>query len=161
MMAALKEWLMGVIAVSVLCAAADSLMPGGSVKKVGRFACGLVMLCVMLEPLAALRGSSITGWLEEYAYSIQTEEENLKHQVVHTQKAVIEEYCAAYISDKAAELGVTCRVEVECTYHADGLYLPQCARLWGNFSDVEQSRLTQLLETQLGIPIEEQTYYCT
>ena len=35
MMAALKDWLMTVIVVSLLCAAADSIMPEGGVKRVG------------------------------------------------------------------------------------------------------------------------------
>ena len=39
--------------------------------------------------------------------------------------------------------------------------LPEAARLWGDFDDVSQSRLTRLLETELGIPRSAQTYYLT
>ncbi len=159
MMEFLREWLMGIVAASILCAAADSLMPDGGVKRIGKLAGALVILCVTLQPLAQLRGMDLTQLLSQYNQSIRQEEHSLLEQTQRTQKAVMEEHCAAYISDKAAQMGVVCRVEVECELHADGLYLPRRARMWGTFSDVEQSQLTRLLQRELGIPIEEQSYY--
>lgn len=161
MIAALKQWLMEVIAVSILCASADSLMPQGGVKKVGQLVCGLVMLCVMVQPLAALGGTELTALLEAYSGAVHQTETQLEEQGAQTQKTVIEDHCAAYISDKAAQLGLLCRVEVECARHEDGIYLPVQARLWGAFTDVTQSRLTELLERELGIPAGEQAYYLT
>lgn len=161
MMAALKDWLMTVIAVSVLCAAADSLMPEGGVKKVGRLACALCVLCVMLSPLAAARGQNLTQWMENYEHELNEMRAQLEDQTGQTQKSVIEEACAAYVSDKAAQLGVQCRVEVDCVRHEEGLWLPQSIRLWGNFDDVNQSRMTELLEQQLGVSVDEQSYYGT
>lgn len=159
MMEALRNWLLALIAVSILCAAAESLIPTGGVKTVGQLVCGLVVLCVLVQPLAALRGYSIADWLEEYAQSLQMEEEHLEKQVNSNRKTVIEDCCATYISDKAAELGTPCRVQVQCSMQADGLYLPESVQLWGDFDAVAQSRLTQLLETELGIPTDQQTYY--
>lgn len=161
MMAAVKGWLMELIAVSILCAAADSLMPEGGVKKIGKLVCSLCVLCVTLSPLAALRGESIAGWMQAWDAELEESRMQLEEQTGQTQKAVIEEYCRAYISDKAAELGLACRVEVDCAYHTDGLWLPESVRLWGAFTDVTQSRLTELLERQLGIAAGDQTYYQT
>lgn len=159
MMAALRAWLMGVIAVSILWAAADSLMPAGGVKRVGQLGCGLVLLFVVIEPLAALQGRDLAGWMARYCQNLYQEEEHLEQQTALTRKEVIEEHCEAYISDKAAELGIPCQVEVECQSQEEGLYLPQSVCLWGDFTDEIQSRLTQLLESQLGIPSDRQTYY--
>lgn len=161
MMAALKDWLMTVIAVSVLCAAADSLMPEGGIKKAGRLTCALCVLCVMLSPLAEMRGQSLTQWIENYAHGLDEVRTHLERQTDQTQKNVIEEACAAYISDKAAQLGVLCRVEVDCVRHEEGLWLPKSIRLWGDFDDVTQSRMTELLERQLGVGVDEQSYYGT
>ena len=160
-MAALKDWLMAVIAVSILCAAADSLMPEGAVKRVGKLACSLCVLCVTLSPLAAVRGESMTGWLDGLAAERDALRAELEEQTGRTQKMVIEEHCEAYISDKAEELGLDCRVEVDCAPNPEGLWLPESVRLWGEFDDVAQSRMTELLERQLGLAVVKQTYYRT
>ncbi len=161
MMDGIRSWLMGILSASVLIAAADSLMPNGSVKKVGQLVCGLVLLCVLAKPLTALRGDSFVRWMEEYSIALDLREDELEQQAQQTGKAVIEEHCAAYILDKARHLGVTCRVEVQCRRQEEGLWLPQSVRLWGKFEPEVQSRLTQLLEQELGIPVSEQTYYLT
>lgn len=161
MMEWIRHWLLSIIGISVLIAAADGLMPAGGVKKVGQLVCGLVLLCVLIRPLAALRSVSVSEWLESYHDQIQSEETALELQAGQTRKAVIESYCGTYIVDKAAQLGLSCRAEVECSLSVDGLYLPCCARLWGDFDAVIQSRLTQLLEAELGIAPEYQTYYLT
>lgn len=152
---------MAVIAVSILCAAADSLMPEGGVKQAGRLACALCMLCVILMPVVKMQGQSLTRWIEDYAAELNEVRTALERQTEQTQKAVIEEYFASYISDKAAEMEVQCRVEVDCVYHDEGIWIPSSICLWGNFDDVAQSQMTGLLERQLGVSIEKQTYYVT
>lgn len=161
MMEGIRNWLMAVISVSVLIAAAESLMPAGSVKKVGQFVCGLVLLCVLARPLGALRGESLTEWMEEYRMTLERQEEELERQAGQTEKAVIEEYCQAYILDKAEQFGITCRVEIQCARQEEGLWLPRSVQLWGRFEPEAQSRLTELLERELGIAVSEQTYYLT
>lgn len=160
MMAALREWLIGVISISVMCAAADSLMPEGSVKRVGKLVCGLAMVCALMQPLMRLGGADISDWITANAGDSESED-ILMQQSSHIQKSVIEAHYAAYISDKAAELGVICAAEVDCICHTDGVYLPQRARIWGDFSDEQQSRLTQLIEVELGLSVLEQSYYRT
>ena len=58
MMELLGKWLIGVTAAAILCALADSLMPDGGVRRVGKLALGLVMLAAILRPLARLEVSS-------------------------------------------------------------------------------------------------------
>ena len=152
---------MGLIAASVLCAAADSLMPPGGVKRVGKLTCALVLLWGMLRPLAALKGIDLSGALEGYAAGLEVQTRTLEDRTLTTRKAVIEDHFAAYISDRAAALGLSCRVEVDCAAGEEGVFLPEAVRLWGEFDAVAQSRLTQLLEEELGVPVERQSYYLT
>ena len=157
----IRDWLMAVITLSVVIAGAQSLMPHGGVRQVGSLVCGLVLLCAFLHPLCALEGGSLVERMESYAFSVGEREEALEYQVEQSRKKVIEEFCAAYIVEQAAQLGLECRAEVDCTVGEDGLWIPEAARLWGDFDDVTQSRLTQLLETELGIVWSAQTYYLT
>ena len=161
MMGQLRDWLMAVITVSVVIAGAKSLMPPGGVRQVGQLVCGLVLLCVLLRPLCAVEGTSVSRFLEEYAHELQTRETELEHQVESGRRSVMEQFCGTYIEEQAAQLGLECRAEVDCVLNADGLWIPQSARLWGEFDDVTRSRLTGLLETELGILPAAQTYYLT
>ena len=157
----IRAWLMAVITVSVVIAVAQSVMPPGGVRQVGGLVCGLVLLCVVARPLCALEGVSVVRFLEDYSDSVQTQRQELEQQVERSRKEVIEEFCGTYIEEQAEQLGVGCRVEVDCVLSEDGLWVPVKARLWGAFDDVTQSRLTQLLELELGILPLAQTYYLT
>ena len=155
----LRSWLMGVIMLSVVCAGADTLMPQGSTRRVGRLVCAMALLCVMLRPLEGLTGTDLRRSIREYGAEIGQLREELERETARTQKSVIEEHCAAYIADKAAQIGVICRVEVECAVNEEGIWLPKEVDLWGDFSDVERSRMTEFLERQLGIAVQEQNYF--
>lgn len=159
MMDGARGWLLTIISASILCALADSLMPPGAVKRVGRLVCGLVLLCAVLSPLAGLDLAGGQDWLEGYFAGLELRQAELEQQVNEGMKVIIEEKYAAYIVDKAAEMGLTCTARVECRAGEDGLYVPDRVEVAGCLSDVEQSRLTQTVETDLGVPLERQAYY--
>ena len=48
MLAWIKAWLLGITAAALLVAAAQSLMPGGAVRRVGRLTGGLVLLLALM-----------------------------------------------------------------------------------------------------------------
>ena len=152
------QWLLSIVAASVLCAVAEELMPSGSVKQVGKLVCGLVILWVLLAPLKTLGSVLELDWFEEYNMQMAQTKQELELQVETDRKAVIEEKCAAYIVDKAAELGVACTVEVYCRVGEEGLYLPEHVKLTGVFSDVAQSQMTQLLEEEFALASGQQEY---
>lgn len=161
MMDQIREWLMAVITVSVVAAGAQSLMPPGGVRQVGGLVCGLALLCVFLRPIYALEHIPIAKVLEEYTVELRTGERELERQAEQNRKRVIEEFCGAYVQEQASEWGVDCRVEIVCGMGEDGLWIPESASLWGRFDGLSQSRLTQLLEDELGISPFAQTYYLT
>lgn len=158
MIEAMRSWLLEIITLSILCAAADSLMPAGGVKQVGKLLFGILLICAVLQPLADWRLAGAERWLLEYGEQMSLEEMNLERQVSDYQKSVIQEQCATYISDKAAELGIDCQVEVACEQSAEGLWMPVTTRLWGDFTEEERSQMERLLDRELGIPVQEQHY---
>ena len=158
MMGAVRGWLLSVISGSLLCAVADALMPPGAVRRVGRLVCGLVLLGAILSPLASLDLEESQRWLEDYRSSIQIREAELGETVNSQIKVIIEQECAAYIVDKAAQLGLTCRAKVECRQSEDGLYLPVRTEVDGSMTADVQSRLIRVIEEDLGVPAEAQIY---
>ena len=159
MMDGVREWLLGLIVLCLLCSAAEALMSRGPVKGAGRLVCGLALVCALLSPLPGLRLEEGTVWLEDYFRSLEEREEVLEEQVSAGTKAIIEEKYAAYIVDKANEEGIACTVRVTCAAGEDGLAVPSLVELAGDFTDGAQSRLTQIITEELQVPMDRQVYY--
>ena len=73
-------------------------------------------------------------------------------------KTLIERESGAYIVDKAAQQGITCRAEVTCAAEEGGLWLPWSVRITGVTDLEQQGRLSRMIETQLDIPLQRQDY---
>lgn len=158
MMGAVRGWLLAVIAVSLLCAVADALMPPGGVRRVGRLVCGLVLMGAVLSPVAELDVEGGRRWLEDYLASVHSREAELTQTVESQMKVIIEQEYAAYIVDKAAEFGLTCSARVECRASEEGLYLPVWAEVSGALTESGRARLVQVIREDLGVPEAEQSY---
>lgn len=158
MIGAVRSWLLAVIAVSLLCAVADALMPAGAVKRVGRLVCGLVLMGAILSPIASLDVEGGRRWLDGYLASVRYREAELEETVNSQMKVIIEQEYAAYILDKAAQLGLNCTARVKCELSEDGLYLPVRTEVTGLRTAGDQEKLIQAIETDLGVPAERQFY---
>lgn len=151
MMGAVRGWLLAVISVSLLCAVAEALMAPGPVRRVGRLVCGLALVGAVLSPLGGLDVESGQRWLEDWLSSVRCRETELEETVNSQMKVIIEQKCAAYIVDKAAELGWTCRARVECEPSEEGLYLPCRAEVTGLPNREARGRLAQIISEDLGV----------
>lgn len=158
MMGAVRGWLLAVIAVSLLCAVADALMPPGGVRRVGRLVCGLVLMGAVLSPVAELDVEGGRRWLEDYLASVHSREAELTQTVESQMKVIIEQEYAAYILDKAAQLGLDCTVRVECGLSEEGLYLPVRTEVAGLSTAGSQRELIRIIKEDLGVPEERQFY---
>lgn len=157
-MTAVRSWLLAVIAVSLMCAAAEALMPPGPGRRVGRLVCGLALLSAVLSPLAGLDLDGGQQWLEDYLSSLDGRTAELEETVNSQMKGIIEGEYAAYIVDKAAQLGLTCTAQVECQADEDGLFLPVQTRVSGLLSEAGRTQLAQAIQEDLGVPPEGQIY---
>ncbi len=158
MMEALKDWILAVTAVAILTSAALSLCPQGAVKKIVRLICGLLMLLVVLRPAAGLLGGNGLPELEAYRADVQSDLEERERASQEVLEDIIAEQTAAYIVDKAAELGAQCRVQVWCRTGEDGLLLPDRAEISGSLTAGQREELAGLIESELDIPAQRQDY---
>lgn len=158
MIGAVRGWLLAVITVSLLCAVADALMPAGAVKRVGRLVCGLVLMGAILSPIARLDVEGSQRWLDGYLSSVRSREAELEDTVNSQMKLIIEREYAAYILDKAAQLGLECTVRVECELSEDGLYLPLRTEVAGLRTAGAQEKLIRIISEDLGVPAQSQIY---
>lgn len=149
----IRSWLTQVICAALIAAAADGLMPRGPIKKVGTLICAMVFLCAVLRPVVDLSISLPEVTAGVVLEQSQTWQDQLKLNSGTMLKTLIEQQTSAYISDKAANLGADCQVEVTCTQR-DGIWFPQSVRITGQLDQEQRRKLTDVIQIELGIPPE-------
>ena len=153
MMEHIRQWLCSVVAVSLLVSVVQSLVPKGSLGRVSSFLSGLVLLAVLLGPLPELDLAGLElGNLQEETREIRQKMEAEEETAL---KAGIAERTEAYISDKAAALGLTVQARVETRTGEDGVPLPWSADMEGGYAE----ELAQWIEAELDIPRERQVWH--
>ena len=153
-----RQWLMGVTCTALVIAAADSLAPEGSVKRVCRMAGGLALLLAAVSPLIRLDSGILFNALEEHQALLQSYEETLEEQSNLLYQTIIAENAAAYIVDKAEEMGISCRAEVTLSYDENGAPCPWEVTAWGAWTDEAREAMSRMLEDDLGGPPQRQNY---
>ena len=154
-----RQWLLGVTAAALVLALAETLAPEGSVKKVCRLAGGLALLLAAAGPVAGvLDGSALTQAVEGWRNQSKRYELELEEQRDQFYLAIIEEETAAYVMDKARELGFECAAEVTYSYDEDGVPCPWEVTAQGEWTQEQRAQLERLLEEELGVPVQRQHY---
>lgn len=153
MIGLIRQWLTAVVLVTMLLSVAQTLVPEGTVRKITSFIGGLLLLLVMLQPLLRTDLGSLRIHAEDYA-AIEERQAELESAENEALAQGIAERTAAYISDKAAGLGLTVTVRVETEPGADGTPLPERVYLEGTKSE----ELSDWLAEELGIPAERQVW---
>ena len=152
----LRQWLTGVTCAAIIVALADSLMAGGTVRRIGRLAGGLLLLAAVVKPVLEVDLSVLSAAnLRLEAEAVPAAEE----AGLDLMKSIIGEETGAYILDKAAELGISCQeVRVTCAVEENGVPYPASVVLVGDLTEEEQARLSRRIEADLAIPAERQSY---
>ena len=157
MLEAVGQWLAGITCAALVAAMADRLTPPGPVRRIGRLTCGLVLLTVLLAPLLPLRGDVLSRALAEQRLELEDYRAALEAEDRAAMKTIIEERCAAYIQDKAAALGIECAAAVEAE-DGEGWPVPRRVTVSGPLTQGQLEELAALIEAELAVPAEEQTY---
>jgi len=154
-MGALREWLTSVVVVSVLLAVVQTLIPEGTVRKIGAFTGGLILLVTLLQPLLGVDFEDLELRLEQSRETVEQRQQELEQAGEREVAELIERQTAAYIWDKADALGLDLSAEVRVERGPDGIPLPVSATLTGTYSEA----LSAYLERELGIPRERQVWH--
>ena len=159
MMEAIRQWIVRLTCAAIVSASALALTPEGSVKKVVRLVCGILTVTVLLS-------AAVTFDLEAFSRSAaqyQTEAEQItglaRQQTEQLLRRSIEERCAAYIWDKACDMGINLtKAEVSAAWSEDGYWYPVGAVIEGEYTPEQQLSLASAVEAELGIEKGKQTW---
>ena len=152
----LRSWLLGVVACAVLVSLAGQLTDGGTMKKIVRFAGGMLLMLAMLRPLLRLDLAVLDVDLASYRETVAQLELELTQRQEDALSARIAAETGSYIEGKADELGLSVRAAVR-TEEVDGVPLPVSVTLCGE----ENAALADCIERKLGIAKEDQLWSTT
>lgn len=156
MMETVREWVISVVTVTVLLSAAETLLPEGTLRKIGSFTGGLLLLFTVLQPLPGVDFGGIGEAWEAAEAAVEEQRQMLAEEEKTELAAGIEARTAAYISEQAAQMGVAITASVETKVDGNGIPVPWEATLEGENSPV----LAERIERELGIPQERQVWKC-
>ena len=147
MMEMLQGWLLGLTAAALAVSLLTAMLPKGeTIRRIAGLAGGLILLLAVVQPLLRVR-------YETYQREMDRQTEAYQAAYTNSLSGDIADRTAAYISEKAASLGIDCRVQVEVRTE-DGLPLPYGASL-----DVERDQvLSDYMAQELGIPASRQSW---
>ena len=155
----IRDWLVGITCAAMVVALAESLTPQGTIRKIGRFTGGLVLLLAVVQPVMKLDEGSLRQSMAEYKAALSIYDGTLEEENQTLMKGIIAEQSGAYILDKAASLGIVCTVEVETAPGEEGDYpVPYCVTIRGDLTGEQQKTLTEQIAADFAIP-EERQYY--
>lgn len=158
MMETIRGWLIGITATAMIAALAENIAPEGSVKRIVKFAGGLLMIIAMIRPVMHLDFSNLSSILTDYHIDSAGYSKALETKNSQLIKSIIEDETSAYIQDKAAELGIVCEVRVLCRIEDDGNPYPSSAVVSGDLEETQILKLSRLIEGELAIPAKNQRY---
>lgn len=154
MMESLRTWLSSIVAVTLLIAMAESLVPEGTMRRVAGFTGGLVLLLALVRPVLARGLPDLTLETEKWTAAIEEEQASLSRQGEDALAALIAERTASYIWDKGAALGLEVKANVETRTGEAGLPVPERVELEGPYS----KELADYITHELNIPPERQVW---
>lgn len=155
----MEKLIRALCALSIFCGAAQSLAPEGRGKKAMGFVCAVVILACVVNAVKSLDP-------EEYALEIALQRERKEAFLRESTQArqslermVIEGECEAYILDTAGRLQLPLqRAEVRAKWSLEGLWVPYSVKLEGALDGEQRKRLSDVIETELGIPGQRQEW---
>lgn len=153
-----RDWIMGLTTAAVVAACAQLLTPKGSVERVTRFICSLMLTAALLSPLVKLDPDSLSLSADAYRQTLAEVTSDLENKQNRLLQTHIEERYAAYILDEALVLGIAgAKAEVKA-YRTDGQWLPEGVCLTMTVTTEQKQKLSSWITQQMGIPTERQQW---
>ena len=155
---AVKNWILAILAAALLLGLLEAAAPKGPVQGVARLAAGLVLFLVVVSPLASglpdWLGRALGEELESVAvFSDALEETNESYLETNMSQRASE-----YIVTQAEEMGLSLTASVTCDWTEQGLPVPSGAVILGEAPEAAREALSQAIQEQLGIPVDQITY---
>lgn len=156
-MDAIRQYIVSVAAAAILCGILRELLPGKSAAaSLLKLVSGIFLAFVVISPVRNMEMTNLRLYMDTFSHQgevIAASGENISRE---TMAEIIRDQTEAYILDKAQTLAASLSVEV--TLSDTAIPAPQSVRLQGAVSPYARNVLERILEDDLGIAKENQTW---
>lgn len=153
----LKEYILSIIAVCVICAIAKSLLVNnGSIGRITSLLCGVLVTVTVITPFKHIKFVGITDYLNGLSGDASAYVQAGKILAENQAADIIKMQIEAYILDKADRMGLQIAVEVELDEKNGNI--PCGASITGKISPYAREQLSSYMEEHLGIAKEKQKW---
>lgn len=153
-MEALRQYVISVVTAAMICGIVTGLFPSGTAKQVVKLICGLFLAYTVLSPISKVELSQLTDIPAQYSEDAAAAAALGESLAQNSMAGIIKAETEAYILDKAESLRA--EVTVEVTVNEDNV--PSAVTISGEASPFARRQLQSILETDLGIPKENQKW---
>lgn len=157
MIDSIREYIFQVVATSVICGVCTSLtdkktLPGSIIQ----IFAGIIMAITFISPLVDFRFNDLKEYYESISVDSNSvvEEGTEYHDELLNQS--IKQQTQAYIVDKASSMNADLTVEV--TLSCDEFPFPESATISGRVSPYVKNKLSNIIESDIGISKENQIW---
>ena len=155
-MEGLRQYVISVTTAAIVCGMLTAMLKKGAMQSLVKLLCGFFLAFSFLSPIGRLELKALPQDLgpdyQEASGAAQEGERYARNSIAE----IIKEQTEAYILDKAAELGLS--LEAEVFLSGDEIPVPVSVRITGQASEIERRRMEMILEKDLGIAKENQTW---
>lgn len=160
MIGAVRAWLISLISISLFLALAQTMIPAGSLRKIGGFIGGLLLIVALIRPILGVNLENLTPGLESWTEELEQRQAELESNQAGALESIIVRRTQAYIWDKAEKLGLTDeiqKIEIVTEMGTEGVPIPTKI-LISCISGKTYPELERFLSEELGIPAERQVW---
>ncbi len=155
----IRAWILGLTGAALLSGVVLALTPKGKWAAILTMLCGFMLLSMLISPAMRLDLEKLSRSIVEYKAQVGAYGEVLQEENQRLMAEIIEREAAEYIWDKAVQLDAGLeQVTVVTRLQEDSYPYPYAAQLTGVEQGPVRDALAELLEGELGIAKERQTW---
>lgn len=153
----LRQYILSVTAAAILCGVLRDLIPEkGAAGQLLKLISGIFLAFVAISPVKELEIPNLQAYMDVFSAQGEVFSDQGKDLSADAIAGIIKDRSEAYILDKAGVLAAEISVEVELT--DDPIPAPAAVRFYGSVSPYARAALETMIETELGIPKEDQIW---
>ena len=153
----IRQYLLSVVASAIVSSIAVALVQRNhALSVIIKLLCGIFMAITVISPFSKFSISDFQGFTQDFSIDAQTAVENGEWFSEQQLRENISQQVEAYIQERAQDLGVDLRFDIELS--AEMPPVPLVITIYGAASPYEKSILCDYIEKNLAIPEEKQVW---
>jgi hypothetical protein len=154
----ISQYIISVVAVCIGCGLLRRLLDNKSASpSIVHTLCGVILTITIISPVLKINISSLERYISNIYVDAETIAQSSEEYSTNALRSIISDNISAYVLEKADLYD--CQInQVEVVLSDDQIPTPVALRVAGRFSPYIRIKLSEIIESNLGIPKEHQQW---